>query len=293
MRIAVRRISILLLVWFLAGCSLSPVLIIDPLLHGLADEVQYRDVEAAVLDGEYPWEQELSESISLHKTRHIILSPLLSRAGTSAAIDNPEIHFYLLGLHAADLPDPHPENLRLVSVSRDEAIQELGALLQGYVEAQMPGESLDREGMDPDPFLTVLLYTGDDSRKIEAELLEEYIDDFPAGFVRIRRFETLPDQQTIENELDRTVGYDPHVLVVLLSQRSAEAVRIAVENEALVISEHLGSIDSAPREVVGSIDIDLPDVVAEILRSISSNSWDSPPQADLQIRENFRFPVMN
>ncbi|AFG36910.1 hypothetical protein [Spirochaeta africana] len=271
----------------LSGCADSPLLVVDPLLHQLDPSDSYPSADVAVVDGEFPWEQELDQVVREQNPVHVILTPLLEQAGRVAATDYPERRFYQLSLDSTGDSFPAADNLRVVPVLRDAAFHELGDAVHHYITVNSGhGSHDDTDDADQPVLATILLYTGNEVRRHEAEILLDRLTDLPEGSFRLRRYEVLPSRGGLQNEIVQASRHPEHVVVAMLSQRSVDAVQLAGEHAVGIVSEHLGDLESVPDHVLGSIDIDIRQAVEQTVRNLRRDSWQQLPQAILQLRES-------
>lgn len=269
---------------FLISCTLPSLLVMDPVLYGFQGKVSTRHSSTVVLDGQYPWEQELHQAVASREgIKSVILSPLLDQAGRAAAIDHPSLDFYLIGSDRPPGNEEAPENYAYIAIDRTAAIEQLANILIQYMQ------TIDVSSSE-DVHLTLLLYTGTERRRRESDLLQSLLSDVPADRIRVREYESLSSRRGIVTEIGKAADTNPHLLVALLGSHSPNAIRMAVENDVFVFSENVSEAQQLTPLLVGGIETNFDAAVSSVVRSINRAHAVVLPAADFWISPATEFP---
>ncbi|GAB6090053.1 hypothetical protein [Spirochaeta dissipatitropha] len=270
----IRALSIALGIVFFAACSVDSLLVIDPLYTGKFTDVSVSRSRVAVLDGDYPWQDELYLLLRNNRIDQVILSPLLYTAGRTSAVDYPEKNFFILGLSAGQhAAGSLPENMAMIPFSRMQALEDLH-------DALMP--LADNSALNLK--ITFLVLTNTSERADEAAYIQDRFGSHNG--VSIMEYAGLPARNLVQQKIESLAADQPHLLVSLLGSRNKESLDFAVRHNVPLITENLGTDTSMFPVVAGSLENDLYAAAEMLFSELQSDNLPSSVHAVLYLNNN-------
>lgn len=270
----IRAISIVLGIVLFAACSVDSILVIDPFYTGRFTDTAVSRSRVAVLDGDYPWQEELFLLLRNNRIDQVILSPLLYTAGRTSAVDYPDKNFYILGLSGLQHETgTQPENMAVIPFSRIQALDDLYDTLMPLVDN--PTVNLK---------ITFLILTNTSERSVEAAHIQDRFGSHDE--VRITEYAGLPARNLVQQKIEDLVEDQPHLLVSLLGSRNKESLEYSIRHNVPLVTENLGTDTSMFPSVVGSIENDLFASAEMLIAELQADHLPSSVHAVLYLNNN-------